>query len=312
MIKKKKIRAIVLFSGGLDSILAIKILEKQKIEILALIFESYFFNGEEAEKIAKELKFNFRIFDFSEEHLKMVKNPKYGYGRAMNPCVDCHALMLKKAKEIMEKEKFDFVATGEVLGERPMSQNAGALKLIEKQSALDGYLIRPLSAKLLIESIPEKSGWIKRSELLDISGRSRKRQIALAEEFAIKNYPSPAGGCLLTESAFGERLKKLLINCPNCGGNDIELLKSGRHLWENGAKIIIGRNKDENEKLGESAKKGDILIQLKDYPGPLTIIRNYQKGKIKKEILDKARELTQYYSLKARNKKDLKFKEKIF
>ena len=304
---KKKIKAILLFSGGLDCILAAKILQKQKIEVLGVVFKSYFFDEKQAKEMAKKIKLPLKVVDFSKEHLEMIKNPKYGYGKALNPCIDCHILMLKKAKEIMNKEKFDFVATGEVLGERPMSQNAAALKLIEKQSNLENYLLRPLSAKLLQETVPEKLGMIKTKELLGISGRSRKKQISLAEKFRIKNYPSPAGGCLLTDLNFGRKLKELFEKYIQCGDNDIGLLKLGRHFWQNKVKIIIGRNKNENEQMEKLRKRRDILMQLKNYPGPLALARNYGKNKIKESVLKRMKKMLKQYSSKAKNKKDIKF-----
>lgn len=305
---RKKARALVLFSGGLDSILAVKILKEQGIEVKALSFQSYFFNAGEAKKAAKKLKIPLKIIDFSKDHLKIVKKPKYGYGKAMNPCIDCHILMLKKAKEIMKKEKFDFVATGEVLKERPMSQNFQALKIVEKESRLKGYLLRPLSAKLLEPTIPEKKGLVDRQKLLDISGRSRKRQLELAKRYRISFYPTPAGGCLLTDLEFGKRLKKLMDEYPQFQRNDIELLKLGRHFWQDKIKIVVGRNKEENEKIKALAKRKDVLIEMENYPGPLTLIRNYSRKKLPQEILEKAKFLTQYYSTKSRNKKDVRFK----
>ncbi len=227
----RKIKGLVLFSGGLDSILTVKILQEQGIKVTGLVFVSYFFDSQLADKAARELKIKLKKFDFSEEHLRIVKKPKYGYGKTMNPCLDCHLLMLKEAKEIMEKEEFDFVATGEVLGERPMSQNKQALELIEKESGLKGYLLRPLSAKLLEPTLIEKKRLVKRDKLLDISGRSRKKQIALAKKWGVKEYPTPAGGCLLTDPQFGQRLKELLARWPQAEGNDIQLLKLGRHFW---------------------------------------------------------------------------------
>ena len=170
----KRIKALILFSGGLDSILAAKILEEQGIKLLGLTFKSYFFNEKEAKESARKIKLPLKVIDFSKEHLQIVKNPKYGYGKAMNPCLDCHILMLKIAKRLMNKEGFHFVATGEVLGERPMSQNKEALKLIEKRSLLKGYLLRPLSAKLLEPTIPEMSGLVNREKLLDISEKITK------------------------------------------------------------------------------------------------------------------------------------------
>lgn len=303
-------KALVLLSGGLDSILTAKILKNQGIKVIALSFKSYFFDAELAEKAAKNLRIPLKIINFSKEHLKIIKNPKHGYGKTMNPCIDCHILMLKKAKEIIKKEKLDFVATGEVLGERPMSQNLKALKLVEKESSLKGYLLRPLSARLLEKTRPEKEGWVDEEELLDISGRSRKRQIELAKSLKIKWYPSPAGGCLLTDLEFSKKLKDLFQKYPKSRGPDIELLKLGRHFWVDNSKIIIGRNEEENKKIKELANPNDILIEMENYPGPLTLIRNYGKTKIFSPALKKAKSLTRYYSTKARDKKDLKFKVK--
>jgi len=303
----KKLRAIVLFSGGLDSILAVKILMEQGIEVIPVFFKSYFFGPEIAQKSAKENGLKLKVIDFSKEQLKIVKKPKFGWGSAMNPCLDCHILMFKKAKELMKKLKADFVTTGEVLGERPMSQNKEALELVEKESSLSGYLLRPLSAKLLKETIPEKKKLIKREELLAIEGRSRKKQLELAEKFKIKEYPTPAGGCLLTDPEFGKRLKELLKNYPKFNDNDVELLKLGRHFWEGKVKIIVGRNHQENLKIKKLAQKKDVLIEMENYPGPTTLIRSYG-GKISKEILEKAKKLTQSYSKKSLGKKDVKFK----
>ncbi len=303
----RKIKALVLFSGGLDSILAAKILMEQEIKLKGITFKSYFFNVEQAKKAAKQIKLPLKIIDFSKEHLKTVKNPRHGYGKAMNPCIDCHILMLKTAKMIMKKEKFDFIITGDVLGERPMSQNKQALELIEKESSLTGYLLRPLSAKLLKPTIPEKLGWVNREKLLDIFGRSRKKQIALAKKYKIKEYPTPAGGCLLTDLEFAKRLRELLKIYPKCTGNDIELLRLGRHFLENRTKIIVGRNEQEDKIIKRLAKRQDVLIEMKNYPGPLTLIRSYERGKISKNIIKKAQKLTQYYSTKARHKKDIEF-----
>ena len=297
MAKKKFLKCLFLFSGGLDSILGVEVLRIQKnIKIVGLTFKSIFFDETLAKKMAKKISLPLKIVDISSSLLKIVKKPKYGYGKGMNPCLDCRILMLKKAKEILKKEKFDFVASGEVLGERPMTQNKFALNFVEKKSSLKGILLRPLSAKLLEETIFEKKGLIKRELLLDLSGRSRKSQIFLAKKFNLKDYPTPSGGCILTDLNFSKKLK--------------ELLKLGRHFWEKKVKIVVGRNEKENKILKKLAKKGDFLIEMKNYPGPLTLLRNYQKTKISSEVLKKAKKLTQYYSPKVRERKDVKFKIK--
>ncbi len=303
----EKTKALILFSGGLDSILAAKLLMEQGIEVQGLIFKSYFFDFGRAQQTAKEVGIKLRASNFSKEHFKIVKAPKHGYGKNMNPCIDCHTLMLKIAKQIMKKDKFDFVATGEVLGERPMSQNRDALRLIEKESGLNGYLLRPLSAKLLELTEVEKKGLVDREKLLDLRGRSRKRQLELAKKWKIKEYPNPAGGCLLTDSGFSKRLRELLDKYPKAGENDIRLLKLGRHFWNGRNKIIVGRNHQENLEIEKLRQKNDILIELKDLSGPTTLIRSYQGG-ISKKAIAEAQKFTKYYSLKARHKKQVKFK----
>jgi tRNA U34 2-thiouridine synthase MnmA/TrmU len=302
----KKIKALVLFSGGLDSIIAAELLKRQNIEILALSFKSYFFDGKEAKKAAESIKIPLRIVDFSEEHLRLVINPRHGYGKSVNPCIDCHALMLKKAKEIMEKEKFAFVATGEVLGQRPMSQNKQSLRTVLRESSLEGYLLRPLSAKLLDETILEKKGLIDRQKLLDISGRSRKKQIELAKKWGIKEYSTPAGGCLLTDLEFGRKLKELINNYPKFSGNDVQLLKIGRHFWQEKTKIIIGRNEKENKQIKKLSRPKDILIEMNDFPGPLALIRNYESKNINKSLKE-AKSLILKYSNKVKNKTNIVF-----
>ncbi|MBU3964545.1 tRNA 4-thiouridine(8) synthase ThiI [Patescibacteria group bacterium] len=302
----KKAKALVLLSGGLDSILTAKLLLEQKIEVEALVFKSCFFDSKQAEITAKKLGIKLRIIDFSKKHFEMVKNPKYGYGKNMNPCIDCHALMLKYAKEIMTKEAFDFVATGEVLGERPMSQNKQALQLIEKQSGLKGYLLRPLSAKLLEPTIAEQKGIIDRDNFLAIKGRSRKEQLALAKKWKIDWFPAPSGGCLLTDSCFSEKLKDLIKNNNNPDVSDINLLKIGRHFWDDKVKIIIGRNHQENLELKEAGKKNDILLEMKEPAGPTALIRG-SKEMVGEKLIEKAKELIILYAPKAKNKKKIFF-----
>ncbi len=303
----KKVKALVLFSGGLDSLLALRLLSRQGIETTALIFKSYFFGSQRAVDVCEKNKINYKVIDFADEHLAMVKNPKHGYGRAANPCIDCHALMLKKARQVMEEQGYDFVATGEVLGQRPMSQNYQALQTVAKESGLDGFLVRPLSAKLLPPTQAEESGLVDRQQLLAIQGRSRKQQLALAKAHNLTGFSSPAGGCLLTEKVFGQRLKELFAIQPDCNGNDIELLKLGRHFWHDKIKIVVGRDEQENKHLKELYRHGDILITMQNYSGPTTLIRNYGHGRPPSEVIARAKQLTQHYSVKARQQKDVKF-----
>lgn len=304
--KKRKTKALALFSGGLDSILAVKILEKQGIFAQGLNFKSPFFNFNQSVQAARENNIKLKTVDFFNEHLQVVKMPKYGHGKNLNPCIDCHLLMLKKAKQIMQKEKFDLVATGEVLGQRPMSQNKRVLQLIAKESGLESRLIRPLSAKLLKPTDPEIKGLIDREKLFSIEGRSRKKQIALARKWNIKKYPSPAGGCLLTDQEFSQKLKKLFEKAENLNKNDLELLKIGRHFWQNQDKIIIGRNQEENKKLNQLKQKKDIIIGMENYTGPTALVRSYRQ-KICIPTKKRAKELVQKHSPKARGKKDVKF-----
>jgi len=301
---KKKTKALLLFSGGLDSILALKILEEQDIKVIPLYFESVFFSEKEILETARRLKLKLRKVDFSKKQFELVKNPRYGYGKNFNPCIDCRLLMLKKAKKIMKKENCDFIATGEVLGERPMSQNKNSLELVEKKSSLQGLLLRPLSAKLLPPTMAEKNKLVERNKLFDISGRGRFRQLALAKKYKLVNFPSPAGGCLLTDPTFSKRLGKLLEKKSDPALSDLKLLKLGRHFWQGDVLIVVGRNEEENKKIRKIASENDILTELKNITGPLTLIRG---KKISDETIKKAQKLTAHYSTRARGKKDLKF-----
>ncbi|OGW82696.1 MAG: hypothetical protein A2987_03540 [Omnitrophica bacterium RIFCSPLOWO2_01_FULL_45_10] len=272
-------KAVALLSGGLDSILAIRLMLEQEVEIEALNFLTVFCTctrkgcQNAAKTAAETLKVPLKIVNISEEYLQIVKSPKHGYGSNMNPCIDCRIFIFKKAKEYMEKVGASFIITGEVLGERPMSQRKDAILLIEKEAGLKGLILRPLSAKFFEPTIPENQGLINRNRLLDISGRSRKPQIALAEGFGINDYPCPAGGCLLTDSGFARRIKDL-IEHDSLDLSNVRLLKTGRHfrLTEN-AKLIIGREDSENAVLEAQIEDGDICLRLSDYPSPFSIIR---------------------------------------
>lgn len=283
-------KALVLFSGGLDSALAIKVLLEQGIEVIAITFITPF-NNLSPDKIAQGLDVELKIVHSGADYVEMVKKPKYGYGKNMNPCIDCKIFMLKKTKGYMEEVGASFVATGEVLGERPMSQRKDTLWIIERDSDLKGLLLRPLSAKLLPTTIMEEKGVVERERLLDIQGRSRKPQMALAKKFGIKTYQTPAGGCLLTDEGFSRRLKDILDD--NISINDIELLKVGRHFrLDPKTKIIVGRDDEENKRLLGLTQKGDILFKVVNFPGPITILR----GEANQKSLELTAKITSRYS----------------
>jgi tRNA U34 2-thiouridine synthase MnmA/TrmU len=253
--------------------LAARIILDQGIEVLGLAFTTPFFGAEKAERAARQLQIPLTIQDITDPHWLMLRNPRYGYGKRMNPCIDCHALMLRKAGEEMEALRADFLFTGEVLGQRPFSQTKNSLRAVEKGSGFTDRILRPLSARLLGETLPERQGLVDRSRLLDIQGRSRKRQMILAEGYGIKDYPTPAGGCLLTDPVFSRRLKELLQQAPDPPRREIELLKVGRHFrWRPEAKAIIGRNKKENDFLEERLLPKDSWARVVQVPGPLVIM----------------------------------------
>lgn len=268
-----KRKAISLFSGGLDSILAAKIILDQGIEVMGVVFESPFFSSQKAIDAAKENSLPLMVVDISEEHLEILKAPKYGYGKNFNPCIDCHALMLKKAGKIMQDTECDFIITGEVLGQRPMSQNKQALHIVSKNSGYHTYILRPLSAKLLPKSKPEIEGMVDREKLFSIHGRGRKIQEFLAQHYGIKNYSPPAGGCLLTDPLFTRKLRDLFSHQTEINVRDVELLKLGRLFRiNNTVKVIIGRNRSDNSAIIRASEDKDVIINIMNFPGPTAII----------------------------------------
>jgi tRNA U34 2-thiouridine synthase MnmA/TrmU len=273
-LSSRKVCALGLCSGGLDSMLSALILRKQGISVEWVSFETPFFSSEKAWRASSLTGIPLLVRNITPVYLKMLKNPRCGYGKYMNPCMDCHALMFRLAGEIMKKNRLDFLFSGEVLGQRPMSQNKQSLRYVEKQSGFDGYILRPLSAKLLPVTIPEEHGWVNRELLLDISGRSRKSQIKLAEEFGITSYPSPAGGCLLTEKSYSFRLKDLFDHQDSYTEEELHLLKHGRHLRLNkNTKISVGRTQKDNKKIKKYYDPSvDTLIKVKNFPGPTVLM----------------------------------------
>jgi len=290
---KNKIKAVVLFSGGLDSILAVKLIQEQGIEVRGVNFKTPFFGLEKTFTAIKNLNINLEIIDITEELLRILKKPKYGFGKNMNPCIDCHTFMFKKAGEYMNKIGASFVLSGEVLGERPMSQNRNSLNIIERESGFEGKILRPLSALLLAETIPEKEGLVDRNKLLDISGRSRKKQMKLAAKMGIRDYPLPAGGCKLTEPAFSKRLRDLFTQ-ESFSLEEIELLKLGRHFrLSKDIKLVVGRNKEENEQLQSIFQDGDFLFKAKNLKGPVSLLKKWSKAN--NEFIHKSCRITARY-----------------
>jgi tRNA-specific 2-thiouridylase len=267
------VKALGLLSGGLDSLLAVCVLRAQGLELAGISFETPFFDADRGRSAAEKLGIPVMVKDITVPHLKMLKNPKHGFGSNMNPCIDCHILMVNVACKLMKEGGFDFIFTGEVLNERPMSQNKQALRIVEKESGCEGYLLRPLSAKLLDETVPEKEGKVRRERLLGISGRSRKPQIELAKRYGLKEYPTPAGGCLLTDPSFSKRLRELRERDGLDDVRSIQLLKIGRHFrLGSGRKVIVGRNESENRRLEEISVGSDTLLRPRGVPGPIAML----------------------------------------
>jgi tRNA U34 2-thiouridine synthase MnmA/TrmU len=281
MLEEQKRKVVALLSGGLDSQLAVKMMQKQGFEVSAVAIKTPFCDfdcgrgcGFEIRERADILGINLKTVYLGDEYIEMLKNPKHGFGSGMNPCIDCRAMMFRAAKKHMEEIGADFIISGEVLGQRPMSQHGPALKTIEKEAGIEGYVVRPLSGALLPSTIPEKNGLIKREDLGMIRGRTRKSQLQMAKEFGIENPPNAGGGCLLTDPAFAVRAKDLFEHTITPTTNDIDLLKIGRHFrLDEKTKLVVGRNKDENEMIKALALPNDLIFYVKDHMGPTTLLR---------------------------------------
>jgi tRNA-specific 2-thiouridylase len=278
----KQPKAIALLSGGLDSNLAVRMMLDQGVDVEAVAIKTPFCDfdcgkgcGHRVKEVADELGVKLKTVYFGEEYLRMLKKPKHGYGSGMNPCIDCREMMYGAAKEHMEKTGADFIITGEVLFQRPMSQNNRALHIIENETGLEGKVLRPLSAKHLPPTEAEKEGLIKRENMGDIKGRSRKGQLALAKHFGVQEPPNAAGGCLLTDPAFSKRVKDAMDHADDIPTiNDIELLKVGRHFRITPSeKLVVGRNEEENELIKALVEETDVVLEAQDYVGPTCILR---------------------------------------
>lgn len=304
-------KAIVLVSGGLDSIISIKYLLNQGFDVLALHFYIPFEHQSKeamlessAARYCRKWGCEFRIVDISRDFLELVKNPAHGYGKNMNPCVDCKIFMIKKAASMMEAEKADCIASGEVMGQRPMSQQKHRLRQIEKQCGLEGRLFRPLSAALLPPTIVDEKGAIKREEMLAISGRSRREQMALAKAWGIEDYPSPAGGCLLTEADYSGRIS-WLIKQDQLGLEEVELAKQGRWFSPSSESFLcLGRNERENREIEKYVREEDIFFFCEEFSGPSALLR----GDFSHEALEKSAALVAFYAKKGRSKYNINYR----
>lgn len=266
-------KALALISGGLDSILAAKLIKEQGIEVIGICFKSYFFGPENAKRMTKQIDIPLEVVDFSEEHLETVKKPKHGHGKNMNPCIDCHAMMMRDAGRLLEKFNADFIITGEVLNQRPMSQNKASLNVVKKESGIGEKILRPLCAKVLPPTEMELNGLVDREKLLGISGRGRKVQMELAEKWGIKDYPSPAGGCKLTEPNYSVRLREFLEHAEEITERELELLRLGRHFRvTEGCKIISTRTSTEADELKKLITSEDTGFLVKNFKGSMVVI----------------------------------------
>jgi tRNA-specific 2-thiouridylase len=277
-------KALALLSGGLDSILAAKVVQEAGIEVEAIHFLIPFIQtpdnptgeGEGTGKVAnaaKQLNIKLHYYPCGEDYLQMIQKPDHGYGKRMNPCLDCRIYTFKLAAQKMAEIGAAFLISGEVIDQRPNSQRSDALDITSRDAGLKGLVLRPLSAQLLRPTIPEEQGWIDRSRLLGIKGRGRNEQIHLAAKYGITHYPSPAGGCLLTNQEYSLKVKDLLEHKINLTMDTIQLLRIGRHLrLSPEVKIIVGKDHTENETLKKLTATNHILLELADFAGPITMV----------------------------------------
>lgn len=304
--QKRQARALCLISGGLDSILAARLMIEQGVDAIGVTFTSVFTRHGPLDSVLPGVRAAQRfgipsiVSDVSEELWEYVRAPKHGHGSNLNPCIDCRIMILQKADRLRERTGADFVVTGEVVGQRPMSQRRQAIEQIEAQSGLAGRILRPLCAKLLPPTLAEEEGLVDRGRLLGFKGRGRRPQMALAEKFGITEYLSPAGGCHLTDPGFSARLGELMGAEPDCSLRDIKLLKMGRHFRLGPhVKAIVARDAEECRLARLLARPGEVLLDLVDVLGPTTLVVG--RG-IERSHCETAAALTAHYSRHSRDR----------
>jgi len=267
-------KCLALMSGGLDSFLAIKVIQAQGIEVLAVHVATPFGvgSGGGAPALASAHGIPLREMSLGDELLRVVERPRHGRGGNMNPCIDCHALMFRRAAALFPETGASFLVTGEVLGQRPMSQHRRALGIVERESGLEGLILRPLSAKLLDPTIPETKGWVDRERLLDINGRTRTRQLAMARELGLEDPPTPAGGCLLTDPGYSERLRNLLGQGATLTDHLARVIRFGRYVrFSPGAFAMVGRNERDNAELERLQQADEWILRPANCVGPVVL-----------------------------------------
>lgn len=300
-------KAIGLFSGGLDSCLAVKLIQQQGIEVTCMVCDLWRHPKIEDDNyplkaLVEELGAEYLYVDLSDDYPAVLLSPRWNYGTAVNPCIDCKYLMMTKAAKAMDESGASFVFTGEVLGQRPMTQNKVSMDLLQRKSGLGGRLVRPLCGALLPPTVPEEEGILDRSLLLDIQGRSRQRQLKLAKDLGLKGYGAPGGGCILTQHEYGAKLQDYLLNCDRekLSPTELELFKIGRHFRISAnAKVIIGKNLEDNNLL-EEYREGKIVLEVSDSPGPIVLL----DGNPSVKDIETAASITVRYS-KAKEQKNV-------
>ena len=316
-------KALALFSGGLDSVLAMKLIVDQGIEVIAVNVNTGFGSTndrkEHMQNMCNQIGVTLEILDLRQEFLdEVLFDPKYGYGKNFNPCIDCHGFMFRYTGLLLEKYNASFMISGEVVGQRPMSQRKEAMAQVASLSNnSDDLILRPLCAKLFEPTKPEREKWVDRSKLLDISGRSREKQLALAKEIGLEDFESPGGGCLLTDIQFSNRLSEFVDN-DKIEVNDIDTLKAGRHLrLPNGAKLIVGRHKEDNDKLETTTSEKYLKLRIIDATGPFALLEidasNKDKQLASKIIITYGKtNINQIYGVQINNEifEDIKFETK--
>ena len=296
MMSNKNRRALSLFSGGLDSLLSILWMKRLGYEVIPVFFRSHFFGSEKAEHYAGAAGLELRVVDISDDLIEVLRNPRYGFGKNMNPCIDCHSLMFRRAGRMMEKEGIDFLISGEVLGQRPMSQRLDAMNAVKKHSGYGDYIIRPLSQKLLPDTKPIREGWVRKDELLDIQGRGRHRQLEMVKEFDLEDFSNPGGGCLLTDRGYSLRLRDLFKH-DMTAERYIKFLRFGRHFRINDdVKLVMGRNSTELSDIFELVTD-ETVLRAANHQGPIGVINS--KRELNEEEIRQAAEIVLSYTNRA-------------